>query len=62
MLRDDLSCIDGYKIAYSAVMEKPEVLGVSLKRMVGARGFEPPASWSRTRCQTLLNSVELCGF
>jgi hypothetical protein len=24
--------------------------------MVGASGFEPPASWSRTRCQTLLNS------
>ena len=32
------------------------------KRMVGASGFEPPASWSRTRCQSLLNSLELCGF
>src|SRR6266478_5399062 len=25
------------------------VLGICLKRMVGASGFEPPASWSRTR-------------
>src|ERR1700722_15324846 len=25
-----------------------------LKRMVGARGFEPPAPWSRTRCATRL--------
>ena len=24
-------------------------LGICLKRMVGASGFEPPASWSRTR-------------
>ena len=25
-----------------------------LKRMVGARGFEPPTPWSRTRCATRL--------
>src|SRR5467141_1039337 len=25
------------------------VLGICLKRMVGASGFEPPTSWSRTR-------------
>ena len=24
-------------------------IGQELKEMVGARGFEPPASWSRTR-------------
>ncbi len=25
-----------------------------MKQMVGARGFEPPAPWSRTRCATRL--------
>ena len=38
-----------YKIVYSAVDEKPEVQRISLKQMVGASGFEPPTSWSRTR-------------
>jgi len=38
-----------YKIAYNAVDEKPEVARKYLKRMVGASGFEPPTSWSRTR-------------
>ena len=28
------------------------------ERMVGASGFEPPASWSRIRCQTWLKPVE----
>ena len=37
-----------YKIIYSAVDRKPGVRGNSLKRMVGARGFEPPTPWSRT--------------
>ena len=31
---------------YSRVDKKPDVRGISLKIMVGARGFEPPASWS----------------
>jgi hypothetical protein len=43
-----------YKIIYSAVDRKPGVRGNSLKRMVGARGFEPPTPWSRTRCATRL--------
>jgi len=30
--------------------------------MVGASGFEPPASWSRTRFQRLLKSIESWGF
>ena len=30
-----------------------------LKIMVGERGFEPPTPWSRTRFQTILNSVEI---
>src|SRR6267378_682027 len=38
-----------YKIIYSAVDEKPEVTCKCLKRMVGANGFEPSTSWSRTR-------------
>ena len=38
-----------YKIADSTVDEKPEIASTCLKRMVGASGFEPPTSWSRTR-------------
>ena len=33
-----------------------------LKKLVGARGFEPPTPWSRTRFQNLLNFVEICCF
>jgi hypothetical protein len=36
-----------YKIDYSHVDGKPEVLFMSLKKLVGERGFEPPTSWSR---------------
>ena len=28
---------------------------ISLKRLVGERGFEPPTPWSRTRCSTRLS-------
>ena len=34
----------------------------ALQRMVGARGFEPPTPWSRTRFDTLLKLVEFCCF
>jgi hypothetical protein len=34
---------------------KPEVVVMSLKRLVGERGFEPPTPWSRTRCSTRLS-------
>ena len=39
-------------------------LGVQPRKgkMVGARGFEPPASWSRTRCKALLNPAKFCRF
>ena len=37
-----------YKIVYSAVDEKPEIAWKCLKIMVGAKGFEPSTSWSRT--------------
>src|SRR6185312_2192326 len=37
------------QVAYSCVDEKPEGSDILLKRMVGASGFEPPTSWSRTR-------------
>src|SRR5690348_7211273 len=43
------SILTVYKIIYTAVAEKPEGADISLKRMVGASGFEPPTSWSRTR-------------
>jgi hypothetical protein len=51
-----------YSFIYSRVDETPGVRGKSLKRMVGASGFEPPTSWSRTRFQALLESMEFCGF
>jgi hypothetical protein len=38
-----------YNFAYSVVDENPELQRNSMKRMVGASGFEPPTSWSRTR-------------
>jgi hypothetical protein len=41
--------------AYSAVDEKPEMLFMCLKILVGERGFEPPTPWSRTRCSTRLS-------
>ena len=44
-----------YKIAYTAVDEKPEVQFKCLKRLVGERGFDPPTPWSRTRCSTRLS-------
>jgi hypothetical protein len=49
-----------YKIDYTAVDEKPEMLFMCLKRLVGERGFEPPTPWSRTRFQPLLNAMEFC--
>ena len=30
-----------------------------LKQLVGARGFEPPTPWSRTRCSTRLSHAPL---
>ncbi len=32
------------------------------ERMVGARGFEPPTPWSRTRFQNRLKSMEIGSF
>jgi hypothetical protein len=32
------------------------------KKMVGAKGFEPSASWSRTRFQSLWKSLDTCCF
>jgi len=51
-----------YDFIYTAVDEKPEVRFKCLKRMVGARGFEPPTPWSRTRCQALVKLVDSCCF
>ena len=33
---------------------------VAAKEMVGARGFEPPTPWSRTRCSTRLSHAPTC--
>jgi hypothetical protein len=52
--------LTAYNFAYSAVAKKPEVPNISLKGMVGASGFEPPTSWSRTRCQHLFKSMDSC--
>ena len=37
------------KIIRSGVDERPGARDKSLKELVGASGFEPPTSWSRTR-------------
>ena len=52
--------LTAYNFNHSDENERPEGLGKLLKGMVGASGFEPPTSWSRTRCQGLLNSVKSC--
>jgi hypothetical protein len=44
-----------YKIDHRAVDGNPEVRFKCLKELVGARGFEPPTPWSRTRCSTRLS-------
>ena len=49
MLFEGLRDIAVYKIIYSPVDEKPEIARKLLKKMVGAKGFEPSTSWSRTR-------------
>jgi hypothetical protein len=51
-----------YKIDYSDVDGRPEVLFICLRRLVGERGFEPPTPWSRTRFQTLMEFTEFCWF
>ena len=38
-----------YNFIYSCVDEKPGVRDNSWKELVGAKGFEPSTSWSRTR-------------
>jgi hypothetical protein len=43
-----LKALTVYKIIYSAVDEKPENAWKCLKELVGAKGFEPSTSWSRT--------------
>src|SRR2546423_934647 len=50
-----------YKIIYRAVDEKPEIACKCLKRLVGANGFEPSTSWSRTSLDQT-KSVELTAF
>jgi hypothetical protein len=44
-----------YKFIQNVGEETREVQRKGLKRMVGARGFEPPTPWSRTRCSTRLS-------
>jgi hypothetical protein len=43
------------KFDHSAADRNPEVVYKYLKELVGARGFEPPTPWSRTRCSTRLS-------
>src|SRR5215831_15914433 len=35
-------------------------MGPARRKMVGARGFEPPTPWSRTRCSTRLSHAPTC--
>ena len=57
---ENAGCRGRYEIVYSAVDGEPEGGLISLKIMVGERGFEPPTPWSRTRSKRLLKSVEIC--
>jgi hypothetical protein len=41
--------LTGYKFDYIAVDGKPKMILISLKRLVGERGFEPPTPWSRNK-------------
>ena len=50
------SALSFYEIIYSAMDQKPEVACKWLIGLVGASGFEPPTSWSRTN---QLNSITL---
>jgi hypothetical protein len=50
------------KIANTAEGGGQEMDYISLKGLVGERGFEPPTPWSRTRFQSLVNHIEACGF
>jgi hypothetical protein len=58
----DLEDLTAYKIDYSGVDETPERSDMSLKRLVGASGFEPPASWSRTRRSSQAEPRPECSF
>jgi hypothetical protein len=54
--------LTAYNFNHSDENERPEGLGKLLKGMVGASGFEPPTSWSRTRFQSLLKPTDSRGF
>src|SRR5213593_2026576 len=41
-----------YKNIYSPFRRHSETGCICLNRLVGARGFEPPTPWSRTRCSS----------
>jgi hypothetical protein len=53
----NLEAMTVYKIIYSGVDEKPEVACKCLKELVGANGFEPSTSWSRTGVTKTLNAL-----
>jgi hypothetical protein len=44
-----------YIFVYTTVAEKPEIARILLKELVGASGFEPPTSWSRTVVSKILS-------
>ena len=53
----NLEALTVYKIIYSGVDGKPEITCKCLKKLVGANGFEPSTSWSRTSGQ---NHISRC--
>ncbi len=54
--------LTGYRIIYTAVYEKPEVLFKCLKTLVGERGFEPPTPWSGTQIPRLIETSRISLF
>jgi hypothetical protein len=49
-----------YNLTYGLLDEGPDARDKSLKQMVGAKGFEPSTSWSRTRREDLLEPMDSC--
>ena len=46
---DDVNVTPTYRTPFDIIFGR-----TSFEKMVGARGFEPPTPWSRTRCATRL--------
>jgi hypothetical protein len=53
----NLGILTVYKTIYTAVDEIQKSWGKCLKELVGAKGFEPSTSWSRTKYPNPINAL-----